>query len=132
MIVSGVVDPDGPTEEAECQLKLSHRNMCLLSKSFCDAGFVSVLEWVIRDRIDLNNLIGELERYHPNLVVLELPREVRRQRKLHNHDRWAYSEIEFIRDFKNVGLQVDTGSLSPEECVRYILAHKSEARYPRL
>ena len=31
MILSGVVDPDGEPSEAERQVELSHRNMCLLA-----------------------------------------------------------------------------------------------------
>ena len=131
MIVSGVVDPDGEPGEAERQVKLSHGNMCLLAKSLCDAGFMPVMEWVIRNRIDLSNLLQELEGYTLNLVTLQLPTDVRRQRKPSNFDRWAYLETQFVKDFNGVGLVVDTGSLSPEDAVNYILSNKSKATYPQ-
>lgn len=130
MIVSGVVDPDGEPKEAERQVRLSHRNMCLLAKSFCDFGFVPVMEWVIRNRTDLNNLLQELEGYILNLVTLQLPTEVRRQRKPGNFDRWAYLEPQFVKDFDRLGLVVDTERFSPEEAVNYILNNKSKATFP--
>lgn len=129
MIITGVTDPDGSPEEAERQVKLSHRNMCLLPKSFCDNGFVPVMEWVIRQRRDLNNMLQELEGYRLNLVSLQLAAQVRRQRKPHNFDKWAYLEPDFVEEVQGEGLSVDAGTLSPEECVRYILDHRSEARY---
>ena len=131
MIVSGVVDPDGEPLEAERQVKLSHRNMCLLAKSFCDAGFVPVMEWVIRSRKDLSNLLQELEGYRLNLVTLQLPTEMRRRRKPSNFDKWAYLEPQFVRDFDGVGLSVDTASLLPENAVNYILRNRSSAMYSR-
>lgn len=131
MIVSGCVDPDGEPVEAERQVKLSHRNMCLLAKSFCDAGFVPVMEWVIRRREDLNNLLQELEGYTLNLVTLQLPTDVRRRRKPGNFDRWAYLESQFIKDLGGMGLVVDTGSLGPEDAVDYILRNRSNAAYPK-
>ena len=63
MIVSGVVDPDGEPVEGERQVKLSHRNMCLLAKSFSDAGYVPVMEWILRSRSDLSNFLQEIEGY---------------------------------------------------------------------
>ena len=55
---------------------LSHRNMCLLAKSFCGAGIVPVVEWVIRSKKDLRNVLKELEGYTLNLITLQLPTEV--------------------------------------------------------
>ena len=98
MIVSGFVDPDGEPVEAERQVRLSHRNMCLLAKSFSDVGFVPVMEWVIRSREDLSDLLQELEGYKLNLVTLQLPTDVRRRRKPRNSDRWAYLESQFVKD----------------------------------
>lgn len=127
MIVSGVVDPDGEHVEAERQVKLSHRNMCLLAKSFCDAGFVPVVEWVIRSKEDLRNVLKELEGYRVNLITLQLPTEARRQRKPGNFDRWAYLEPQFVEEVSGLGLTVDTGRLSPEAAVEYILNNKLDA-----
>ncbi len=127
MIASGVVDPDGDYSEAERQVRLSHRNMCLLAKSFCDAGFVPVVEWVIRSREDLRSILLELEGYTLNLVTLQLPTEVRRQRKPWNFDRWAYLEPQFVDEVSGLGLAVDTGHLGPEEAVDYILDNRHDA-----
>lgn len=57
MIVSGQGEPDGdPTDQAERQITLTQRNMCILARSFSDAGFVPVIDWVVRDRPDLDSL----------------------------------------------------------------------------
>ena len=124
MIISGVVDPDGEHEEAERQVELSHRNMCLLAKSFCDAGIVPVVEWVIRSREDLRNVLKELEGYTLNLITLQLPTEVRRGRKPWNFDRWAYLEPQFTDEVSGLGLAVDTGRLGAEAAVDYILDNR--------
>ena len=126
-IISGVVDPDGEHVEAESQVRLSHRNICLLAKSFCDAGFVPVVEWVIRSKEDLRNVLKELEGYTLNLITLQLPAEVRRQRKPGNFDRWAYLEPQFVEEVSGLGLAVDTGHLSPEAAIDYILENKHDA-----
>ncbi len=130
MIVSGVVDPDGEPMEAERQVKLSHRNMCLLAKSFCDAGFVPVMEWIVRSHTDLENILQELEGYTLNLVNLQLPTAVRQQRKPGNFDRWAYLEPEFVKEVLGAGLVVDTGNLSAQDAVNYILNNRWGATYP--
>ena len=127
MIISGVVDPDGEYLEAERQVKLSHRNMCLLAKSFCDAGIVPVVEWVIRSKEDLRNVLKELEGYTLNLITLELPTKVRRQRKPWNFDRWAYLEPQYVDEVSGLGLAVDTGHLGPEAAVDYILENRHDA-----
>ena len=127
MIISGVVDPDGEHEEAERQVELSHRNMCLLAKSFCDAGIVPVVEWVIRNRDDLRNVLMELKGYRLNLITLQLPTEVRQRRKAWNFDRWAYLEPQFVDEVSGLGLAVDTGRLGPEAAVDYILDNKQYA-----
>ena len=127
LIISGVVDPDGEHEEAELQVKLSHRNMCLLAKSFCDAGFVPVIEWVIRNKEDLKNILNELDGYRLNLITLQLPTEVRRERKPGNYDRWAYLEPQFAEEVGGLGLAVDTGHHDPEAAIDYILNNKQDA-----
>ncbi len=126
MIISGVVDPDGEHVEAERQVKLSHRNICLLAKSFCDAGFVPVVEWVIRSKENPRSVLRELEGYKLNLITLQLPTEMRRQRKPGNFDRWAYLEPQFTEEILGLGLAVDTGRLNPEEAIDYMLNNKHE------
>ena len=86
-----------------------------------------VVEWVIRNMEDLRNVLRELEGYTLNLVTLQLPTEVRRERKPWNFDRWAYLESQFTDEVSGHGLAVDTGHLGPEEAVDYILDNKSGA-----
>ncbi len=47
-IVSGLVPPQGPPrDEAEAQLELRRRNICMLADSFAEAGFVPVIDDVV-------------------------------------------------------------------------------------
>src|SRR5437763_5171289 len=47
-IVNGLVPPQGPpADEAEAQIALRRRNICLLADSFASAGFVTVIDDVV-------------------------------------------------------------------------------------
>lgn len=47
-VVGGLVGPGGePAAEADAQLRLRRRNMCLLADSYAEAGFVPVLDDVV-------------------------------------------------------------------------------------
>ena len=47
-IVSGLVPADGqPADEAQRQLDLRRENIRMLARSFCDAGFVTVIDDVV-------------------------------------------------------------------------------------
>src|SRR5689334_14474136 len=48
LIVNGFVAPQGPpADEAEAQLVLRRRNICLLADSFAGAGFATVIDDVV-------------------------------------------------------------------------------------
>ena len=129
LIVTGQVDPDGkPADEAESQIELTQRNMCLLAQSFSDAGFVPVLDWVVRHQRDLSMFLQGLSGCTPYIVVLAPGLPTVAQRKPEAFRRWAHLEPELIQELSRIGLWVDTSDLGVEETVSHILATKAHAK----
>lgn len=134
MIVSGGEwvsqdHPDNPQGEVERQLRLRLKNMCLLGKSFFEAGFTVVLDDIILgDR--WQHLQEELQGIPFSLVVLA-PRVdvVAQQRDKHRSkppqgSAWAeYLDHELRTTMAGIGLWIDTSEQSPQESVEQILQH---------
>ena len=75
LIVSGAVWPDAePREESRRQMRLNVRNQCLLARSFADAGFVPVMDYVVVDRARLGLYRRLLPEFDLRFVVLHLRR----------------------------------------------------------
>ncbi|HUS17247.1 MAG TPA: AAA family ATPase [Chloroflexia bacterium] len=131
MIVSGGVwvgDPGPPSAEAARQLHLRLHNMCLLGKSFFDAGFSVVLDDII---------IGErwaqmqeaLQGYPFSLVVLAPQSDAVLQRDAQRGKAplgagWAdYLDGELRMTMTEVGVWIDSSNQTAAETVEVILAH---------
>lgn len=72
-IVSGLVPPQGPPmDEAEAQLELRRRNICMLADSFAEAGFVPVIDDVVVSPPVLDAYLGMLQT-RPLLLVQLVP-----------------------------------------------------------
>lgn len=128
MIVSGQVAHDSePVEEAERQIELTERNFCLLARSFAVAGFVPVLDWVVRHKRDLDVYLRNLAGHELNLVVLAPSLDAISERRPRAFERRAYLEPQLISELTGIGLRVDSTKLSVEETVEHILAHKQDA-----
>ena len=129
MIVTGQVEPDSePETEAERQIELVERSLCLLARSFSNAGFVPVLDWVVRHRQDLQVYMQNLTGSALHVVVLAPEIHTVARRKPRAFERWGYLEQELSRELNGVGLRLDSGGLSAQETVDYILLHKADAR----
>ena len=62
LIVSGGVPPGAaPADEEARQIHLNVRNQCLLARSFAQAGFVPVIDYVIVGRARIAEYRGQLE-----------------------------------------------------------------------
>jgi predicted kinase len=132
MVVSGaesVSRPGTPTGEAANQLHLRLKNMCLLGRSFFEAGFSVVLDdIIIGDRwLELQN---ELHGLPFSLVVLAPSVEVvARHRDRHRHKsaqggEWAaYLDQELRTTMADIGLWVDSSAQTPLETVEQILSN---------
>lgn len=130
MIVAGgewVGEPGEPSGEAERQLRLRLKNMCLLGRSFYQAGFTVVLDDIILgDR--WQQLQDELQGVPFSLVVLAPDKDVvARQRDLNRAKRplgmaWAQYLDEVLRTtMAGSGIWIDSSDQTPEESIQEIL-----------
>ncbi len=128
MIVKGQVGPDEePLDEAERQISVVQQNLCGLASSFSEAGFVPIMEWVVRHSQDLKRFRVGLLGFNLNLVVLTADSDVIARRKPSAYHRWGYLGPRMARELHGLGLWVDSSDLSAEETVSWIIERKSEA-----
>lgn len=130
LIVSGGIAPhERPHEEAERQLRLRRRNICLLADSFAD-GFVPVIDDVV-----VSNSV--METYHeilttrPLIFVQLAPTiEVIKERDAARHKQvfeiWSHLDTLMRDSMHRVGLWLDTSNMTVEETVDAILARETE------
>jgi predicted kinase len=132
LIVSGAVGPEGePKEEAENQLLLRRRNICLLADSFADEGFVPVIDDVVVSKSVLERYESQLKT-RPLLLVQLTPRlEVIEARDAARHkqvfETWSHLDDQLRSSMPRVGLWLDTSEMTAEETVNAILDRRSEA-----
>ena len=127
LIVTGGLWPDHePADEAQRQLRLRGRNVCLLADSFFEAGFTLVIDdVVIGSRLD--EFTSDL-RSRPLLFVLLTPRlDVVKQRdgerpEKHVFDTWRHLDQVMREETPHVGLWLDSSELTAEQTVDEILA----------
>ncbi len=146
MIVSGRVWPDARyvtpstpevTGEAGRQLRLRLRlrlrlhNMCLLGRSFFEAGFSVVLDDIIGGE-RYAQLVDELGGTPFLFVMLTPDVEVVRRREEARGTRlfeeWEWLSEELQRTTPRTGLWLDTSEQLPEQTVAAILAHAKAER----
>lgn len=133
-IVSGAVLPgDEPAEESERQMELCIRNQCLLARSFAEAGFTPVLDYVVVTRHLLDAyghyLAGGVLRFVTLAPPLEVALERDRDRAAKSvGDRFADLDALMREELTGVGLWLDNGALSVEETVAAILDGAEAAR----
>ena len=134
MIVSGcewpeadVVTKEMPAVSGEAgrQLRLRLHNMCLLGRSFVDAGFTAVLEDIIHgDRLielcdDLRDLPFFFVMLTPDLATVR-EREHGRGSDLYREWEWLTENIAASQP--RLGLWLDTSHQTPEQTVDEIMA----------
>jgi hypothetical protein len=132
-IASGDVWPGyEPAHEANFQIALNRRNQCLLARSFADAGFVPVIDYVVVNRsliVDYQRLLDGLAL---RLVVLSPGRDVALQRDRDREEKtvaehWAFLEGELEQELGGLGLWIDSARQTPEETVAEILDRADES-----
>lgn len=132
-IVSGLALPERELEgESERQYELSIRNQCLLARSYAEAGFTPVMDFVVVTRHHLDAyrsyLMGGLLR----LVVLAPALEVVRMRDAarpdkHVGDRVAQLDAVLRSELAGTGLWVDSGALDIDQTVAAIVRGRQQA-----
>jgi len=132
MVISGNVKPEEePADEGERQLNLSVRNQSLLARSFFDAGFTPVIEWIVMsvDRLALyQSFLGDVP---IRFVVLAANEEValarHKARGKYVADVWLRLYDYMKRNVGHLGMWVDNNTLSIDQTVDAILANADEA-----
>ena len=131
LIVSGGVPPEGdPRDEAERQLVLRRRNICLLADSFAEDGFVPVIDDVVISPGVLN-LYRTLLHTRPAVFVqltprLDVVRDRDAARDKHVFEIWQHLDRQMRDSMPRVGLWLDTTDLSAQKTVDAILARADE------
>lgn len=143
MVVSGVVWPgDEPLAEQERQMDLNVHNQCLLARSFAEAGFTPVIDYVVVTRSRLRRYLDGLSGLDLRFVVLHpgkaaaIARDAERDKgraSLERHgvtisERFAYLEDVLLSELPGVGLWIDNSALSAEETVDLMLSEADQAR----
>jgi chloramphenicol 3-O-phosphotransferase len=132
MIVSGRVWPEAGQVtvnnevegEAAAQLRMRLRNMCLLGRSFYEAGFTAVLDDIVTgSRIDhLREDLAGVDFHFVMLVPdIETVRERERQRGTELWREWEWLTRSILDAPRDVGLWLDSSGRTPEETVEEIM-----------
>ena len=129
----GVLPGDEPAEESERQLELCVRNQCLLARSYAEAGFTPVLDYVVATQHVLDAYRGYLSGGLLRLVTLAPPLDVALQRDGERAgktvgDRFAGLDALMREQLEGVGLWLDNGLLDVEATVAAILDGAETAR----
>jgi len=142
-IVSGNVWPGAePAQESARQIRLNMENQCLLARSFSDAGFTPVIDYVVVTRSDVEIYRRRLAGLSLHLVVLNPGKDVviaregdraksRRHREVHGRsigEHFSHLEQPMVEQLADVGLWIDNAWLTPEATVDAILAGAQQAR----
>jgi predicted ATPase len=131
-IRSGGVWPNGqPQEEANRQLRLRTKNVCLLADSYREAGFTPVIDDVVIGS-RLQDFVAGLRSRPIRFVLLTPTLEAVRQRDAERGYKqvfsiWGHLDEEMRRDTPHVGLWLDTSALTANETVETILRENDEA-----
>jgi chloramphenicol 3-O-phosphotransferase len=133
MIVSGIEWPaaaqtNANTREVEGeagrQLRLRLRNMCLLGRSFYEAGFAVVLEdIIIGERIDdlREDLAGLAFLFVMLAPDIETVRDRERQRGTELWREWEWLTEDILNAERSPGLWLDTAGQTPDATVDEIM-----------
>jgi predicted kinase len=130
MIVSGSEQIQEPGElegEAKRQYFLRLKHMCLLGRSFFEAGFTAVLDDIVLGE-SWQYVQAQLQDIPFSLVVLAPRVEVVAQQRDRNRakqplgEAWAiYLDQAFRSTMTGIGLWIDTSEMTPEETVDHVL-----------
>ena len=132
MIVSGgvwVSQPGEPEGEAAQQLDLRLKNLCLLGRSFFEAGFTVVLDDILMGerwqqlQEMLHDLPFSLVVLAPQVEVVASQRDRNRAKAPQGHAWATYLDHALRSTMADVGFWIDTSEQTPEETVALILQH---------
>lgn len=132
MIVSGgkwVKEPGEPDGEEARQLRLRLKHMCLLGRSFLEAGFTVVLDDIILGerwqhlQADLQGVPFSLVVLAPRVDVVTKLRDPGRAMPLIGEEWAKYLDHVLRTTMAGWGLWIDNSEQTPEETVQQILQY---------
>ncbi len=122
--------------ESERQYELTIRNQCLLARSYAEAGFTPVLDFVVVTQSHLeayqNYLAGGLLRFVALAPSTEVVAERDAGRGGKTGRTWEFLDADFRRELAGTGLWLDTSSLTAEETVDAILGRIEDTLIRRI
>ena len=131
MIVAGSEQVQEPGElegEVERQYLLRLKHMCLLGRSFFEAGFTAILDDIVLGE-SWQYVQAQLQGVPFSLVVLAPRVEIVAQQRDRNRAKrplgaaWAtYLDHAFRSTMAGIGLWIDSSEMTPEETVDQILS----------
>jgi predicted kinase len=134
LILSGSVPPGAsPGDQERRQINLNVRNQCLLARSFAEAGFVPILDYVVVDRTRLEEYRKHLHGFDLRLVTLTpaVPVALKRDRERSEKTvaaQWAHLHDKIQVELHGLGLWVDNSDLTVEQTTDYVLCNAEVAR----
>jgi len=134
LIVSGSAAPgEQPVDEEQRQIHLNVRNQCLLARSFVDAGFVPVLDYVLVNRARVEEYREQLPGLQLHLVTLAPGVAVALERDRVRPEKtvaaqWLHLQELIVNDLGQVGLWIDNSVMTVEQTVERVLANVQSAR----
>ncbi len=137
VVRGGAWPQEGALEgEAERQYELAIRNMCLLARSYAEAGFTPFLDLVVVTRYHLEAFRGYLRGARLRLVVLAPEVDVTVQRDfgrgMKSGGGWTHLDEVMRRELDGLGLWIDNSRLSVEVTVEGIFEQQAQALLPPL
>jgi len=134
MVVGGLVQPgELPEYEAIAQLELCRRNQILLARSFVDAGFTAIIDYVYV----MPDFIDDFRRGLPgadlHLVTLAPGATIALDRDAHRPEKtvaakWLFLEPMMKDNLSTYGLWVDNSAMTVDAVVDYMLTNQHHAR----
>jgi len=127
LIVSGAISPGQEPHDEECrQINLCVQNQCLLAKSFLEAGFVPIIDYVIVSVERLAEYQAHLPGVEVRLITLQpgtevaLARDEQRPEKTVAHS-WTHLEKAMQDNLYPAGLWINNKALTVDQTVDQIL-----------
>jgi predicted kinase len=130
----GLWPNEEPREEADRQLRLRTKNVCLLADSYRQGGFTPVIDDVVIGS-RLQEFLTRLESRPVRFVLLTPVIEVAQKRDAERGYKqvfsiWGHLDEVMRRETPSVGLWLDTSEMTADETVEAILARAGEAVLP--
>jgi len=134
MVIGGHVHPGGtPEKEANAQLSLCKRNQIVLARSFLNAGFTPVVDYVYVTHHFIDDFQRALPDVDLHLVTLAPGPDVALDRDAHRPEKtvaakWLFLEPMIKENLSTHGLWIDNSAMTVDAVVDYMLTNQHRAR----